>query len=169
MPKGIILFLNGVTSSGKTTLAKAIQEKADVNFYTISNDTFQQMVSRKFLMQNYWKYLSEAIMQAYYTARMMSDNGIHILFDGMLLDIAELSPHYERVKMIFKNSPLKLIEVTCPLEICRQRNIQRGDRGIHQSDEQMNIMVKNITYDISVNTSLYTPEQCAEMVLKNIT
>ena len=169
MSKGMILFLNGVTSTGKTTLAKAIQEKANVNFYTFSNDTFQQMISPKFLKQDYCKYLSEAIIQAYHTTKLMSDNGINIVFDGMLLDIEELKPHYKRLKTILKNSPLKMIEVTCPLEICRQRNILRGDREVNQSDEQNNIMAKNIEYDISVDTSIYTPEQCAQIILKTLT
>jgi len=165
MSKGIILFLNGVTSSGKTTLAKAIQKKADINFYALSNDAFQQMISAKFLRQNYWKHLSEAIIQAYHTAKMMSDNGINIIFDGVLLDVDELKPHYEKLMVILQESPLKMIEVFCPLDICRQRNIARGDREINQSDEQHVIMAENIKYDLSVNTSLYSADRCAEIIL----
>ena len=169
MSKGIVLFLNGVTSTGKTTLAKAIQEKADVNFYAFSNDTFQQMISMKFLQQDYWRYLSEAIIQAYQTAKMMSDNGINVIFDGMLLDIDELRPHYKRLTAIMENTPLKIVEVFCPLEICRQRNIERGDRGVNQSDEQNSIMAKDVRYDIIVDTHQHTPEQCAEIILGQIT
>ena len=168
LSKGIVLFLNGLTSAGKTTLAEAIQEKANINFYRLSNDTFQQMVSTKFLQQDYCKYLSEAIIQAYQTAKMMSDNGINVIFDGMILEFNELKPHYERLISIFNNSPLILIEVFCPLEICRQRNILRGDRDENQSDVQLTMMAKGIKYDIAVDTHLYTPEQCAEIILKEI-
>ena len=168
MSKGIILYLNGVTSTGKTTLAKALQEKAVVNFYTFSNDTFQQMVSQKFLMRNYWQYLSEAIIHAYNTAKLLSDNGMNVIYDGMILEIDEIKPHYERVLSIFKYSPLKMIEVRCPLNICKQRNIERGDRGINQSEEQNSVMAKSIKYDISVDTSIYTPEKCAEIILNSI-
>jgi len=168
LSKGIVLFLNGVTSTGKTTLAKAIQERADVNFYTFSNDTFQQMISMKFLQQDYWKYLSEAILQAYQTAKMMSDNGIHVIYDGMLLEIEQLKPHYEKLKNIFKDSKFKLVEVSCPLEICRQRNIARGDRGVNQSHEQNSFMAKEGLHDITVDTSVSTPEQCADLILSKI-
>ena len=122
----------------------------------------------KFLRLNYWKYLSEAIIQAYHTTKLMSDNGINVVFDGMLLDIDELKPHYEKLASIFKESPIKMIEVFCPLDICRQRNIARGDREMNQSDEQHRIMVKDIKYDISVDTSLYSPEKCAEIILSQI-
>ena len=168
MPQGIILYLNGVTSTGKTTLANSLQEQANVNFYNFSNDIFQQMISRKFLEQNYWKYLSEAIIQAYKTAKLMSDNGINVIYDGMILDVDELKPHYEKIKTIFSNSPLKMIEVYCPLKICKQRNIERGDRGINQSEEQNSIMVKNIKYDISVDTSINDSKECAKIILNGI-
>jgi len=168
MSKGIVLYLNGVTSTGKTTLAKAIQQKADVNFYTFSNDTFQQMISQKFLMRNYWKYLSEAIIQAYQTAKLMSDNGINVIYDGMILEVDDIKPHYEKINAIFNNSPLKMIEVYCPLEICKQRNIERGDRRPNQSHEQNQIMARDVKYDISVDTSIYSPEKCAEIIVSNI-
>ena len=168
MPKGTVLYLNGVTSSGKTTLAKALQQKADVNFYTFSNDTFQQMVNPKFLAQDYCKYLSEAIIHAYNTAKMMSDNGVNIIYDGMLLEMDGLKPHLEKLLTLFIDSPLKIIEIYCPLEICKQRNIQRGDRGANQSGEQNSIMAKNIKYDISVDTSRHSPEECAEIILNSI-
>jgi len=168
MPKGMVLYLNGVTSTGKTTLAKAIQEKANVNFYTFSHDTFQQMISPKFLSENYWKYLSEAIVQAYHTAKLMSDNGINVIYDGMILDTDELKPHYQKIISIFNDSPLRLIEVSCPLEICKQRNTERGDRWENQSYEQSKIMAKGISYDMSVDTSVHSPEESAEIVVRNI-
>ena len=44
MEKGKIIFLNGVTSSGKTTIVEALQERRDVFFYVVANDLFQEMV-----------------------------------------------------------------------------------------------------------------------------
>ena len=58
MEKGRIIFLNGVTSSGKTSIVEALQEQDDIFFYVVANDLFQEMVGEKFLRQNYWKYLS---------------------------------------------------------------------------------------------------------------
>lgn len=44
MEKGRIIFLNGVTSAGKTSIVEAIQERDDVFFYVVANDLFQEMV-----------------------------------------------------------------------------------------------------------------------------
>ncbi len=49
MEKGRIVFLNGVTSAGKTSIVEAIQERDDVFFYVVANDLFQEMVGEKFL------------------------------------------------------------------------------------------------------------------------
>ena len=57
MNKGRIIFLNGVTSSGKTSIVEALQAWDDVFFYVVANDLFQEMVGEKFLQENYWKYI----------------------------------------------------------------------------------------------------------------
>ena len=53
----------------------------------------------------------------------------------------------------------------CSLEICRQRNIQRGDRYETQSDEQFELMAKNIKYSVNVDTSLHSAAECAEKII----
>ena len=173
MNKGKIIYLNGVTSTGKTTLSKAIQQMADMNFYHMSFDMFQQMISMKFLNENYWKCLSEAIIATYHTAKILSDMNINVIVDGMLLEMPEFQlnykkSHYEIFKSIFSDCPLLLIEVFCPLEECKKRNIERGDRGVDQSDLQNNQMAKSIEYDFSVNTLIYDSEECAKLILSKL-
>lgn len=104
----------------------------------------------------------------YHTAKVFSDQGKHVLIDGILVERPELAPHYEQVKQIFKGDPLNIVEVYCPLDICRQRNIDRGDRREDQSDEQHKLMAPDIQYSFSVDTSLHTPEQCAQMIITSI-
>ena len=67
---------------------------------------------------------------------------------------------------IMKDSPLDIVEVYCPLDICRQRNIERGDRYESQSDEQAELMNKDIKYSLQVDTSKYSAEECAEQIVK---
>ena len=43
MGKVKIIFLNGVTSSGQTTIVDALQARRDVFFYVVANDLFQEM------------------------------------------------------------------------------------------------------------------------------
>ncbi len=57
MKKGNIIFLNGVSSSGKTTLAKKIQEKSNSNLAWISIDTFCNMWLEKRFEENFLKLI----------------------------------------------------------------------------------------------------------------
>lgn len=120
------------------------------------------------MRENYWKYLSEVIIMMYHTAKLYSDMGKNVLIDGILVERDEISPHYLRLMEILKNNPLDLVEVYCPLEICRKRNIIRGDRYESQSDEQYELMSKNIKYSLNVDTSLYSPAECADMIIKEL-
>ena len=61
MQKGRIIFLNGVTSSGKTSIVEALQNREDVLFYAVSNDLFQAMVGKRYLRADYWKYLGQVL------------------------------------------------------------------------------------------------------------
>jgi len=168
MNKGRIIFLNGVTSSGKTSIVEALQERDDIFFYVVANDLFQEMVGEKFLKENYWKYLSEVILMMYHTAKLYSDMGKNVLIDGILVEREEIKPHYQQLLEILKDNPLDIVEVYCPLEICRQRNIARGDRFETQSQEQFDLMAADIEYSMRVDTSVMSSGECAEKIVKGL-
>jgi adenylylsulfate kinase/chloramphenicol 3-O phosphotransferase len=168
MEKGRILFLNGVTSSGKTSIVEALQARKDVFFYVVANDLFQEMIGEEYLKDNYWKYLGEVIIMMYHTAKLFSDMGKNVLIDGILVEREGVAPHYERLLSILKDNPLDVVEVYCPPEICRERNIARGDRYESQSDEQAALMAPDIRYSLRVDTSIHSPEECAEQIIRNL-
>ena len=168
MEKGRILFLNGVTSSGKTSIVEALQARKDVFFYVVANDLFQEMIGEEYLKENYWKYLGEVIIMMYHTAKLFSDMGKNVLIDGILVEREGIAPHYERLLSILKDNPLDVVEVYCPPEICRERNIARGDRYESQSDEQAALMAPDICYSLRVDTSIHSPEECAEQIIRNL-
>ena len=168
MEKGKIIFLNGVTSSGKTSIVEALQARRDVFFYVVANDLFQEMVGEQYLRENYWKYLSEVILMMYHTAKLYSDMGKNVLIDGILVEREEIKPHYRQLTEIMKDSPLYIVEVYCPLDICRQRNLARGDRYELQSEEQAQLMSREIRYCLRVDTGVASPEACAEQIVRHI-
>jgi len=166
--KGRIIFLNGVTSSGKTSIVDVLQAREDVFFYVLANDLFQETVGESYLRRDYWKYLSDAIIMMYHTAKLFSDMGKNVIIDGILVERPEITPHYERMREILKDNPLDVVEVYCPLEICRQRNIARGDRYETQSEEQAELMAKDIRYSLRVDTGSHSPEECAEQIMREL-
>ena len=90
------------------------------------------------------------------------------LIDGILVEREEIKPHYQQLMEIMKDSPLEIVEVYCPLEICKQRNIERGDRYESQSEEQAELMSKDIKYRMRVDTSVNSAEECAEQIVKEL-
>ena len=168
MEKGRIIYLNGVTSSGKTSIVEALQARRDVFFYVVANDLFQEMIGEEYLQEDYWKYLGEVIIMMYHTAKLFSDMGKNVIIDSILVEREGVAPHYERMKEILGDNPLDIVEVYCPLDICRQRNIDRGDRYESQSDEQADLMAKDIRYSMRVDTSLLSPEECADKILREL-
>ena len=168
MNKGRIIFLNGVTSSGKTSIVDALQEREDVFFYVVANDLFEQMVGDGYLRRDYWKYLSEVIIMMYHTAKLYSDMGKNVLIDGILVEREEIKPHYHQLLEILRDNPLDVVEVYCPPDICRQRNLRRQDRRETQSDEQAERMAKDIRYSLRVDTSIQSPAECADIILRQL-
>lgn len=168
MRKGKIIFLNGVTSSGKTSIVEALQNRDDCYFYVVANDLFQEMIGERFLQEDYWGHLSRVILLMYHTAKLFSDMGNDVLIDGILVERPELALHYGQLKEILADNPLHIVEVACPLDVCRARNIARGDRYETQSEEQSALMAQGISYDLRVETDRLTPEECAEAIIRAI-
>lgn len=166
MQRGTIIYLNGVTSSGKTSIVKALRA-AGADFYYLSDDIFEDnIIDTEYGEPGYWEGLAEAVFLMHKTARLFSDHGKTVVVDSMLLESEAFLPHYSRVLDIYKEHPLRMVEVYCPAEVCRQRNLLRGDRHETQSDEQAAVMAKKVAYDLRLDTSLLSPAQCAEMLIK---
>lgn len=126
------------------------------------------MSGERFLQEDYWGHLSRVILLMYHTAKLFSDMGNDVLIDGILVERPELAPHYGRMKEILADNPLHIVEVACPLDVCRARNIARGDRYETQSEEQSALMAQGISYDLRVETDRLTPEECAEAIIRAI-
>lgn len=104
----------------------------------------------------------------YHTAKLYSDMGKNVLIDGILVEREEIKPHYHQLLEILKDNPLDIVEVYCPLDICKQRNIIRGDRYETQSHEQHDLMADNIRYSVKVDTSVHSSEECAEQIIREL-
>jgi adenylylsulfate kinase/chloramphenicol 3-O phosphotransferase len=164
--QGAVIYLNGVTSSGKTSIAQALRN-AGLDFYYLSDDIFEDnIIDIEYDAPGYWEGLAEAVFLMHKTARLFSDHGKMVVIDSMLLENEAFAPHYSRVLEIYRSYPLRMVEVYCPLEICRQRNLMRADRHETQSAEQAAVMAKDVHYDLHLDTSLLSPTQCAEKIMQ---
>ena len=168
MEKGKIIFLNGVSSAGKTTLAKALQNKLSEPFYLLANDTFCDMGPEKFWDIDAGATCDRALKGMYYSIKAFSDIGINVIVDDVLLKVDENG--YDRleecVKLLHDYSVLFVHVVCSDLEEQRRREKERGDRGIGQGEGQLSQLSPQDTYDITVDTSANTTEECADKIIE---
>ena len=171
---GKIIFLNGVTSCGKTTVAECVKAMCSDPIYVFSNDIFHNMVSERVYDKYesaFWTFVADTITAQYYAARGCVDAGFNVLIDGMLLDLPEYVERFGRrnielVNEIFAGCDFTLIDLTCPIEELRRRNIARGDRGVYQSDEQLSFMTKEYHADLTFDVMTVMPDETAEAILR---
>ncbi|MCL2854063.1 MAG: chloramphenicol phosphotransferase CPT family protein [Defluviitaleaceae bacterium] len=161
MQRGKIIYLNGVSSSGKTTLAKALQGRLDEPYYWFSVDTFVNMTPEKFIDNDLWL---NAISGMYRSIKTFSDMGLNVIVDDVFDDSQEL---LDEVVEILHGHPVLFVHVTCPLDELVRREKERGDREIGLSENQLPQLCPLCqTYDITVDTHNNTIEECADRIIE---
>lgn len=169
MSNSKIIILNGTSSSGKSTIAKAIQEMSSEKFYHVQIDTFISMMSEKFLVNDESiaiKTINEIATCMHEFVALLAKKGCNVIIDTVfenqfkhwLYECVEL---FDGVTTIF-------VKVNCSLEELTKREIKRKDRQIGLAKYQYDNMDFNSIYDIEVDTSKFTKEECSEKIMNYI-
>lgn len=161
MNNGKIIVLNGVSSSGKTTLAKAIQDAFVEPYVRLSIDDFINMMPSKMIETDLGNtvYKSQTIMLQ--TIMMLSDAGMNIVVDNVMLTYFQTLKQYISA---LHDYPVLLVKVDCPVQELRRREAERGDRAIGQGERQMDDLEPKTMYDITVNTFTNTIPECVKFI-----
>lgn len=144
-----ILVLNGTSSSGKTTLAKAMQQQFDSPYLLSGIDKYVFMLPGKYLNQPLWSSIfryryaedgtiesietgvlgNQLISAMHHSVKAIADSGFNVIIDHVLLEKSWL---HEMISLFTKHE-VWLIGVKCPIEIVEQREIDRKDRTLGQA------------------------------------
>jgi len=164
---GHIICLNGVTSSGKTSIAKEIQNISEQNYYHVSLDMFEQMADLKYRIKAYYTELNDCVTVMYETVSSFAKHGKNVILDTVMLNIPEFPNIYGRFAEACEGIKIFNIHVVCPLSECKRRNIVRGDRIITLSEWHSERMA-DIPYFFTVDTMEKNSEDCAREILQQI-
>ncbi len=169
---GVIILLNGASSSGKTSLVRALQETLDLPVLDAGIDRFLWMLPKRYLNPPLWDDVLGRATEAGLTGqRLMSGMhhaiaalaraGNHIVADHVLVD-----PRWvDECARLFCDLPAYFVAVRCPLDVLEQREQQREDRTLGQARAQFDLVHAHGVYDQEVDTSLASPAQCAQQVV----
>ncbi len=151
--------LHGPTSAGKSSLARALQDTAQVPAFHVALDAFVTMSRRRDMRSQ------EEVGQAYHLhcenlrsalARLVNTQ-FEIIVDLVLRDEAELQDTFR----VLSRRPMYLVGVRAPLEVLEEREHLREDRGAGMAREQCTNPAFNRNYDLIVDTSTHSPEDGA--------
>jgi chloramphenicol 3-O-phosphotransferase len=162
--KGKIILLNGVSSSGKTTLTKAIQKKAVENYWMLSNDIFAATVSEKFLETDWPEAVYQSLLLMGKTAKMLSDCGENVIIDTIMRNDREYDLFKDYMYLLI-GYPVCTVQVTCPVVELLRREKERNNREIGTAESQLSALCLNGQYNITVDTFNQTIEQCVDTIL----
>lgn len=171
MKVGTILILNGTSSSGKSTLLKALQNRLSEPYLDAGLDKFLWMLPKRYLNDPaLWSQVMRpteagpvglALVSGMHRAiAALAAAGNCVVADHVLIDPRWL----EDGARVFSPLPAYFIGVRCPLDLLEQRERDRGDRTLGQAREQFDRIHAHGAYDFEVDTSLASPEECAGQI-----
>jgi chloramphenicol 3-O-phosphotransferase len=166
MNKGHIIFLNGTSSSGKTSITKKLQELTEAPYFHLSLDVYENMAPEKHIENNFWDTLTKCASVMHNSIKIFSDAGLNVIVDHVILDIPEEKGWLEECVKILVSYPVVFVRVNCPIHELERRERERGDRDIGQAKWQYERIHGHRIYDIEVNTFENSIEECAEQIMK---
>lgn len=164
MKKQIIL-LNGSSSAGKSTLAKALQtliaKKRKERYEIVSIDDFLEMTTDEVIYEDDVYEISgplcEKVMQIFNANQ------------GVIIDHVITSERiFEHLKEMLRPNCLWMVHVTCPLEIIQKREQERKDRCPGSAQASYTYLYPKEGYDLTVDTHFMTIAECADRILESI-
>jgi chloramphenicol 3-O phosphotransferase len=181
----MIIFLNGATSSGKSSIAKSIQHLSEIPWLIFGIDTIINMLPNKYrfrgekakegfnfiLDQDKYgpimslqvgEYGRSILNSVADIVRLLDEKGFNIIIDDILMSDESLINYVEKLA---KNS-VYFVGVHCGIKTLEEREILRGDRIIGSGRDQMN-RCHRLTpqYDIQVDTTHTSSFDCAKEIL----
>jgi len=169
--KGKIIFLNGGSSTGKTTLARTLQLRLPEHFYWLDYDNFIQMAVEKPGQitdpHKFFQKGKDPVTILFQTIKLFSDLGVNVISEGWFFRPfpKEIKAYETCVKMLHMY-PILSVLVTCPIEELHRREIERGNRRIGAAADGLLNIDTNIIYDIVVDTFNNSKEECADKIIE---
>jgi chloramphenicol 3-O-phosphotransferase len=170
MDKGKIILLNGVSSSGKSTLGLALQDTLPEKYFLFSQDGFSESWPYKYWKKDHDGIYVETMVYMNRTIEMLAGSGINFIVDHLFLDNGKSNATGPIVLLDcvqrFWNFPILFVRVDCDIAELDRRERWRGNRDLGTAERQLKELYPNHTYDLIISTSAHSTIDCAEEITK---
>ncbi len=177
----IVIFLNGTSSAGKTSIAKQIQNLSERAFLYAGIDHFIAMMPPSYMPEGKNAHLGfkvtvhpgpvrtvevglvaqRFIHAMHRSIKTMLDQGFNVILDEVLISKEDFDDYLN----LFKGVHVLFVSINPPLEITEQREKARGYREHGFARGFYAHVHQGKTYDLEIDSSKSTPEQSAKQIL----
>lgn len=179
----LVVILNGTTSAGKTSLARAVQAAASRPFLHVQMDDFLNMQPGwlkdhaggfVFLPVEgvtppevsvetgpFGKRLMDGMRRS---VAAMAEAGLDVIVDDVWMGEGE----QQEYRRLLNNHQPVFVGVHAALEVAEAREVARGDRDIGQARWQFPRVHAGAEYDLEVDTSQESPDVLARSLLDRL-
>ncbi len=172
---GTVVIINGTSSSGKTTIIRLLQQRLEPPYLDMGIDRFIFMLPKAYLDRPLWDDVLGKADHAGATGRLLvsgmhhaiaavATSGLNVLADHVLVEQSWV----EECARLFSGIRAYLIGLHCPLGVLEERERSRKDRTLGQARVQFPIIHKYAAYDLELDTSRLTAEQCADGIVQRL-
>jgi chloramphenicol 3-O phosphotransferase len=174
---GRVVLLHGTSSSGKTTVAQAVQRLSGEPWIRLGIDAFWNAIDERWMEHGLhaaegfaWMENARIVpgpvgqrlaagMRAAVAACARAGNDM--LVDDVFVDRAWLDGWRRELRGI----ECLLVGVVAPLDVLEERESARGNRIVGEARFQFDVIHRGVEYDVTVDTAQQSPEECARAIL----
>ncbi|MGN1249554.1 MAG: AAA family ATPase [Candidatus Spyradocola sp.] len=157
------ILLNGPSSSGKSTLARALKrllcEEHGREFGVVSIDDLLEMSPDEPIYEDdVYAITGELCARARAALEACG---------GVIIDQVMTSERiYDGMMRALEGCHTMTVRVACAAEVLRRREALRGDRCLGSAEASERYLYPKTGYDVTVDTGELSPEACARRILR---
>jgi chloramphenicol 3-O phosphotransferase len=171
---GTIILLSGASCSGKTSIARALQELMDEPSLHVGLDHFEAMQPRKQGKRIHVFYgqgirEKDLVHVMHQCVAAFASAGVNVVNEHIVLERRWLKDAVDRLSAY----TVLFVGVCCPVEELerRERERERSNPSSGQAARQFHQLASlhaQDTYDLALDTSTLTPEECAIRIKRRL-
>jgi chloramphenicol 3-O phosphotransferase len=151
---GNIIFLNGATSSGKTTIAKSLQAKMDEPFWHYSIDHFRDsgiLPMNRFENKEFvWSGHRESFFEGFHNSiPVFARAGNNLIVEHII----ETKEWMDSLQLLLKPFDVYFVGIHCPLKELKKRELGRGDRPIGGAEKDFDSIHLHTKYNLELDST----------------